>query len=116
MDNRLRKIENALIEMGIEPDMRGFYYIVELTVGKILNPKRQLKEMYDDIAADNRCTGGSVHKVVDRTLMFADTKSPVYKKYIGSTFRTTKGFVSLLAFNIRRELEDEQDNVSRTDA
>ena len=31
MDNRLRKIENALISMGIEPSMRGFYYIVELT-------------------------------------------------------------------------------------
>lgn len=108
MDNRLRKIENALISMGIEPSMRGFYYIVELTVGKIINPTKKLQDMYDEIASEHGITGGSVHKVVTRTVELADARTPTYKKYIGSEFKTNSGFVSLLAFHIRRELEDEQ--------
>ena len=115
MDNRLRKIENALISMGIEPSMRGFYYIVELTVGKIINPTKKLQDMYDEIASEHGITGGSVHKVVTRTVELADSRTPTYKKYIGSEFKTNSGFVSLLAFNIRRELEDEQDNSMRQD-
>lgn len=113
MDNRLRKIENALIGMGIEPSMRGFYYIVEAVVGKIVNPKRQMKEIYDQIAKEDGITSGSVHKIVTRTVSLADIRTDTYHRYIGSTFKTNNGFVSLLAFNIRRELEDEQDNVSR---
>lgn len=112
-DNRLRKIENALFDMGIEPSMRGFYYIVELTVGKIVNPTRPLQEMYDEIASEHGITGGSVHKVVTRTVALADARTPAYKKYIGSEFKTNSGFVSLLAFHIRRELEDEQNNTMR---
>ncbi len=116
MDNRLRKIENALIEMGIEPSMRGFYYIVELTVGKIINPTKKLQDMYDEIASEHGITGGSVHKVVTRTVELLRTQELLpTKKYIGSEFKTNSGFVSLLAFNIRRELEDEQDNAMRQD-
>ena len=43
MDNRLRKIENALIGMGIKPNTNGFYWAVELTVGK-KNCKRDARE------------------------------------------------------------------------
>lgn len=95
MDNRLRKIENALISMGIEPSMRGFYYIVELTVGKIINPTKKLQDMYDEIASEHGITGGSVHKVVTRTVGLADSRTPTYKKYIGSEFQNEQRFCFL---------------------
>lgn len=112
-DNRLRKIENALIGMGIKPNTNGFYWAVELTVGKIMTPMKSLKELYTEIAVGSRTSKGAVEHAVRSAVENADTHSEAYKKYIGTEFTTVKGFYPILAFNIRRELEDEQYNAMR---
>lgn len=113
-DNRLRKIENALFEMGMPPSMTGFFYSVEMVMGKMLEPKKPLKDIYMDIGKEN----GISHHTVTTSIRYAveavDTESTAFKKYVGSPMnKYPKEFFPLLAFNIRRELEDEQDNAMR---
>lgn len=116
MDNRQRKIENALIGMGITANLIGFYYSIEMTVGKMLYPSKTLQELYIEIGIGNHVSKGSVESAIIHAMKFIDIGSDAYKKYIGSSANQyPKQFFPLLAFNIRRELEDEQDNVSRTD-
>lgn len=102
----IRTIESALVGMGVNPALKGYFYLIELTVGKIIEPMRPLRDMYADIAKDNNCSANSISKAVDRAIITANMRSDAYKRYISSEYGTTKGFVSLLAYNVKRELED----------
>lgn len=116
MDGKQRKIENALIGMGMTPNVIGFYYCIEMVVGKMLFPKKKLQELYIEISVGNRVPKGSVTSAIRHALDLVDDESEAFKKYVGSPMnKYPKEFFPLLAFNIRRELEDEQDNAMRQD-
>ena len=100
-----KKIENALIEMGIYPNLKGFGYICE-AVEILENNNRDMKivdGVYREISEKIGVTKLSVERAIRHAITKADRKGEAFKKYIGIENATNAAFLHTLALRMKEE-------------
>ncbi len=107
-----KKIENALFELGITPNLKGFDYICR-AVEIILNSNKKMKlidGLYVDIAKEYKTTRGGVERAIRTALQKMDIKSEAFIKYFNTDKPTSAVLLYTLAYRLREDESDESRN------
>lgn len=98
-----KKVENALIEMGIYPNLKGFGYICE-AVEILEKNNRDMKivdGVYQEIAEKVGVTKLSVERAIRHAIAKVDKNGEAFKKYIGIENITNSVFLHTLALRLK---------------
>lgn len=101
----LNKIEKALIELGITPELKGFDYIcrsVEIITDS-KDKKRTTADIYSQVAKDFGTTVPRVEKGIRHAITRIDTKSEAFSEYINTDRMTNSTVLYLLARRLMEE-------------
>jgi len=99
------KIENALLELGITPDLKGFDYI-RSAVEIIQNSKERMKivdGLYVDVAKEFKTTNTKVERAIRNAFTRLDTKSEAFTKYLNTDKLTNSALLYTLAYRLRED-------------
>lgn len=97
------KIENALIEMGIYPNLKGFDYICE-AVEVLQKNNRNMKivdGVYREVAEKVGARSVNVERGIRHAISKADRTSDSFKTYIGIDDATNSTFLHTLALRMK---------------
>lgn len=100
-----KKVENALIEMGIYPNLKGFDYICE-AVEILEKNNRDMKivdGVYREVAEKVGANKLSVEKAIRHAITKADKNGETFKKYIGIENVTNSVFLHTLAVRLKED-------------
>ncbi len=100
-----RKIENALFELGITPDLAGFNQICS-AVEIISTPERKEKaicKVYEDVANKLDTTAPRVERGIRHAFTKIDKESEVFNKYLGISNMTNSALLYTLACRLRED-------------
>lgn len=100
-----KKIENALFELGITPELVGFDYI-RRAVEIILTSKERVdivKGLYADIAKEYETTGSRVERAIRTAFSKMDIESAAFIKYFNSDRLTNSALLYTLAYRLRED-------------
>lgn len=98
-----KKVENALIEMGIYPNLKGFDYICE-AVEILEKNNRDMKivdGVYQEIAEKLGVTKLSVERAIRHAITKVDKDGEAFKRYIGIENVTNSVFLHMLAVRLK---------------
>lgn len=104
-----KKIENALFELGITPDLVGFNQICS-AVEIILNTERKEKavcKVYEDVAKELDTTASRVERGIRHAFTKIDKESEAFNKYLGIRNMTNSALLYTLAYRLREDNADE---------
>ncbi len=104
-----KKIENALFELGITPNIKGFDYICR-AVEIISNSKEKIKivdGLYADIAKEYETTGSRVERTIRTAFSKMDIESGAFIKYLNTDKLTNSALLYTLAYRLREDNTDE---------
>ncbi len=104
-----RKIENALFELGITPNLAGFDYI-RLAVEIIQNSKEKMKlvgGLYVDVAKEFKTTNIRVERAIRHAFSKMDIESAAFIKYFNTDKLTNYALLYTLAYILREDNTDE---------
>ncbi len=103
-----RKIEDRLLELGIKPNLKGFYYIcdsVEMITDDTV-PKHKMMYLYEAVAKKNNTTSTSVERAIRHAISKINfecwNERYVYSK---RSDLTSAEFLYTLALRIKQEDE-----------
>lgn len=97
MRNELKdKVGDLLINLGIAPSIKGFYYILDAVEIFTKNPATKSKDILEIIAIRHNATSARV----ERALRFAFLKMDEEKaiEYFGSNNYASMGYISIIAW------------------
>lgn len=100
-----KKIENALFELGITPDLTGFDYI-RCAIEIILSSKDRVqivKGLYADIAKQFNTRSQLVERAIRYAFSKMDKESEVFIKYFGLEKPTNSVLLYTLAYRLREK-------------
>lgn len=99
-----KKIENALIELGITPDLSGFGYIVEFVfIISSAVSKIPTIVVYEMVAERKATTATRVERAIRHAFSKMDKSCGAYKKYIGIDKSTNSAFLYTLAYKLKED-------------
>lgn len=104
-----RKIENRLLELGIYPNLKGFYYIcdsVEMITDDTV-PKHKMMYLYEAVAKKNNTTSTSVERVIRHAITKVDLGN-WNECYAYSTCSNLSNSEFLYTLALRIKQEDER--------
>ncbi len=106
-----KKIENALFELGITPDLTGFGYIVEFvwTVSSSTS-KIPTTTVYEMVAERKQTTASRVERGIRHAFTKVDVNSEAFNKYIGIKQKTNSALLYALAYRLREGETNESGN------
>lgn len=95
-----KKIKNALLELGITPNLKGFNCIVE-AVGYIMkNNDVKTTDVYEYVAKNLGYEISNVERAIRHCISKADKTSETWGKYIGCKKVTNSTFLYILALKL----------------
>lgn len=100
-----KKIENALFELGITPDLKGFDYICS-AVEIIQNSEERMKivdGLYVDVAKEFKTTSSRVERAIRSAFTRLDKESEAFTKYINSDRLTNSALLYTLAYRLKED-------------
>lgn len=101
------KVVNALIEMGMPADIKGFYYIVEIMVLFKDDTWRNCKitALYHKIAKNNNTTASRVERAIRHAFQIVTTKGDLEKvnKYLTLQHTTNGNLLHTLYLKLTQE-------------
>lgn len=100
-----KKVENALIEMGIYPNLKGFDYICE-GVEVLQKNNRDMKivdGVYREVAEKVGARSANVERGIRHAIAKADRDGEAFKKYIGIENVTNSVFLHTLAIRLKED-------------
>ena len=98
-----KKVENALIELGITPYLKGFYYIssaVEIILksnGKV----RIVDGVYVDIAKEFDTTASRVERAIRYAFSKVNIENKAFIEYLGTDKLTNGALLYTLAYRLK---------------
>lgn len=97
-----RKIENALLELGVTPNLKGFDYICRAV--EIISTSKERTKIVDGLYADIAKEFGTTKTRVERGIRHAISKIDVcaWNNYGGSGLKNSE-FLYTLALKINQE-------------
>lgn len=100
-----KKVEKALIEMGIYPNLLGFDYICKaVEILDSSNGRMKIVDgLYADIAKEYKSTIRRVERAIRHAISKIDKDSDAYKKYIGIKEPTNAAVLYTLAVRLRED-------------
>lgn len=107
-----KKIENALFELGITPDLVGFNQICS-AVEIISNSKgREIAvcEVYENVAKELDTARSRVERGIRHAFTKVDVNSEAFNKYIGINKMTNSALLYTLAYRLKEDNADESRN------
>lgn len=102
------KVENALFELGITPDLAGFSYICS-AVKIIQGSKKRTRVVdgiYSGIAKEFDVTTDAVEQGIRYAFGKIDRGSEAYKKYIGVSGKANSALLYALAYKLKESETD----------
>lgn len=108
-----KKIRQILFDLGIPFNLRGFTYL-EYAIDYIISvDEKSLTQVCmfieEEIFVSYQCIYGSIVTAVKKM----NRNSDAWKRYVDVDTKSTAEIVYALAFNIMKEIEDEQDISAR---
>ncbi len=104
LGSRMRKkIENALFELVITPDLRGFNYICR-GVEIIASSKEKVdmvKGLYVDIAKEFNTTQTGVERAIRHAFTKVDVEGEAFAKYLNIGKLTNSALLYALAYRLK---------------
>ena len=100
-----KKVEEALIELGVYPNLTGFNYICR-AVEIISESKEKMKivdGLYVDVAKEFNSTKSKVERAIRHAITKMDKDSETYKKYVGTKDKTNSVVLYTLAFRLKED-------------
>ena len=100
MGNALKdRVGDLLINLGVTPALKGFYYILDAVEIVTNNPEIKASDMYEVISIRHNTEA----KRVDRSLRHAFSKISEYHKasYFGDVKYSNMGYISIIAWKER---------------
>lgn len=100
MANALKdRVGDLLIELGVTPALKGFYYILDAVEIVTDNPEIKTRDMYEVISIRHNTEAGRV----DRSLRHAFSRISEYHKanYFGDVKYSNMGYISIIAWKER---------------
>ncbi len=104
-----KKIENALFELGITPELKGFDYICS-AVEIIQSTEERMKivdGLYVDVAKEFKATNTKVERAIRSAFTRLDKESEAFNKYLGISNMTNSALLYTLAYRLREDNTDE---------
>lgn len=104
-----KKIENALFELGITPELKGFGYIRSAV--EIIQNSEEITKIMDglcvDVAKEFKTTNSRVERAIRSAFTRLDKESEAFTKYINSEKLTNSALLYTLAYRLREDNTDE---------
>lgn len=101
------KVVNALIEMGMPADIKGFHYIVDAMVLFENEDWRKYKTvaLYQEIAKQNNTTASRVERCIRHAFQFVTTKGDleIVNKYLTLQHTTNGNLLHTFYLKLARE-------------
>lgn len=99
------KIQKALLELGIAPNVRGFDYICRMVqiVKEDAKREKSICGIYEEIAKETNSTATSVERGIRHAISKANTNGDAWKKYVGIEDVKNSAFIYALSINITEE-------------
>lgn len=99
-----KKVENALIELGIAPNLLGFDYIcnaIEIISNSKEKPTAGL--LYSCVAKNFDSSSARVERAIRHAFTRIDFESDAYKKYISSQDKTNGALLFTLYTRLKED-------------
>ncbi len=105
-----KKIENALFELGITPNLKGFDYICKAV--NYISADRTVKicNVYKFVAKDFETTSSRVERAIRSAFSKIGKESEAFNKYLGISNMTNSALLYTLAYRLREDNTDESRN------
>lgn len=98
-----KNMQEALIDMGIYPNMCGFHYICKAIPHILEDKTAKVGYIYAVVAKEFGITWAGVERSIRTAIYGINKDSESYKKYINIDDITTSKFLYLFAMRLERE-------------
>lgn len=99
-----KKVENALIELGVTPDLNGFEYITEFVwIISSAVSKIPTTTVYEMVPERKGTTALRVERAIRHAFSKIDKNSGAYKKYIGIDKSANSALLYTLAYKLKED-------------
>ena len=98
-----KKIKNALLELGITPNLNGFRCIVEAVIYIMENNDAKTTDVYEHVANALGCKAANVERTIRHCVLKADKNSESWRKYIGIKRANNSTFLFVLAMKMEED-------------
>ena len=98
-----KKIKNALLELGITPNLNGFRCIVEAVIYIMENNDAKTIDIYEHVANKLGRRAVNVERTIRHCVTKADRDSEAWKKYIGTKKANNTTFLFVLAMRLEED-------------
>ncbi|WP_310604821.1 sporulation initiation factor Spo0A C-terminal domain-containing protein [Anaerosporobacter sp.] len=101
------KAMNALLEMGVNPKIKGFKYTldaIELIEKDETILNSMVKGLYTQVAENNKTTTSRVERAIRHMMMTVTSSSKIIEKYVSASGDkiTNSKFISSLYYNLAK--------------
>lgn len=108
-----KRIRQALFDLGIPFNLRGFAYLEEALFRIIEVDEKSLTQVCIDIEEKTFVSYQCVYSAIGTAVKRMNRNSDAWKRYVNVDTKSTAEIVYAIAFNIMKEIEDEQDISAR---
>lgn len=98
-----KKIKNALLELGITPNLNGFRCIVEAVIYIMENNDAKTIDVYEHVANKLGCRAVNVERTIRHCILKADKNSESWRRYIGIKMANNSTFLFVLAMRLEED-------------
>lgn len=98
-----KKIKNALLELGITPNLNGFRCIVEAVIYIMENNDAKTIDVYEHVANKLGYKAANVERTIRHCVLNADKNSESWRKYIGVKRANNSTFLFVLAMKMEED-------------
>ena len=95
-----KKIKNALLELGITPNLNGFRCIVEAVIYIMENNDAKTTDVYEHVANALGYKAANVERTIRHCVLNADKNSESWRRYIGIKIANNSTFLFVLAMKM----------------
>lgn len=96
------KITQKLLELGIKPSLKGFYYLVDAIEICADDRNAMIGDVYKQIAESNMSTYSRVERSVRHAITKVDFSSKEIVEFLNANKRlTSKEFITIFALKIK---------------
>lgn len=98
-----KKIKNALLELGITPNLNGFRCIVEAVIYIMENNDAKTSDVYEHVANALGYKASNVERTIRHCVLNADKNSESWRRYIGIKRANNSAFLFVLAMKMEED-------------
>lgn len=98
-----KKIKNALLELGITPNLNGFRCIVEAVIYIMGNNDAKTIDVYEHVANKLGYRAVNVERAIRHCILKADKNSESWRRYIGIKMANNSTFLFVLAMRLEED-------------